>query len=281
MSVKHPNTICHHWQRAFASLLLFCTAILTIGCAEQLIRNKPASLPSEKTTRRDQLVVHSNFKLPVRHRLLDELASRRRDIANLFQIPLSDEPIHIYLFEDQGRFESFISDKHPNFPKRRAFFVKTDTELNVYAYWGERVGEDLRHEVTHGYLHGSIPNIPLWLDEGAAEFFETQRGSAGFNKSHIYTLANAYRRGDWTPDLTALEAMTPNDVMNQLQYAECWLWFHFLVHSEYETRPVLKAYIERLKLNDSIDPLHHELQKILGDRDQKVIAHLRMLAEKM
>ena len=58
---------------------------------------------------------------------------------------------------------------------RRAFFVETDTQLSVYAQWGDRVAEDLRHEVTHGYLHAVVPNVPLWIDEGLAEFL---RGSA-------------------------------------------------------------------------------------------------------
>ena len=43
----------------------------------------------------------------------------------------------------------------------RAFFVESDTRLNIYAYWGDRVAEDLRHEVTHGYLHAMVPHSAL------------------------------------------------------------------------------------------------------------------------
>ncbi|GIT30210.1 MAG: hypothetical protein Ct9H300mP1_22560 [Planctomycetaceae bacterium] len=32
--------------------------------------------------------------------------------------------------------------------------------------------EDLRHEFTHGVLHSSLKRVPLWLDEGLAEYFE-------------------------------------------------------------------------------------------------------------
>ena len=51
--------------------------------------------------------------------------------------------------------------------------METDTRLTVYAYWGDRVAEDLRHEVTHGYLHTMVPHVPLWLDEGLAQLADT------------------------------------------------------------------------------------------------------------
>ncbi len=62
----------------------------------------------------------------------------------------------------------------PSFPARRAFFVETDTRLAVYAYWGDRIAEDLRHEVAHGYLHACVPadsalaGRGLWLNTSSS-----------------------------------------------------------------------------------------------------------------
>src|SRR6185295_16292773 len=97
----------------------------------------------------------------------------------------SDEPIHVYLFESGPVFTEFMHAHYPSFPQRRAFFVETDTRLTVYAQWGDRVAEDLRHEVSHGYLQSIIRNLPLWLDEGLAEYFEVPRGTQGFNRPHV------------------------------------------------------------------------------------------------
>ena len=83
----------------------------------------------------------------------------------------------------KAHVRSFFRDRYPDFPKRRAFFVETDTQLAVYAQWGDRVAEDLRHEVAHGYLHAIVPSIPLWLDEGLAEYFEVPRGQNGLNRT--------------------------------------------------------------------------------------------------
>ena len=106
----------------------------------------------------------------------------------------------MYLFPTAERFESFMHVRYPDLPLRRAFFVESDTRLMVYAYWGDRVAEDLRHEVAHGYLHGVVPRLPLWLDEGLAEYFEVPPGMAGLNRPHVELLADAATH-DWRPNL--------------------------------------------------------------------------------
>ena len=73
----------------------------------------------------------------------------------------------------------YLTRNFPSVPSRRAFFLETDTRLAVYAHWSDRVAEDLRHEVAHGYLHSVVPGLPLWLDEGLAEYFEVPRGQNG------------------------------------------------------------------------------------------------------
>ncbi len=143
--------------------------IVAAGCT--LVR-QAAPLPTRGDVVRDQLMIHSDFQLPRRHRLVDELVAQRGDVVERLRLPVSDEPIHIYLFDSAKRFDAFMENSFPDFPDRRAFFVETDTQLNIYAYWGDRVAEDLRHEVAHGYLHTMVPHLPLWVDEGLAEYFE-------------------------------------------------------------------------------------------------------------
>lgn len=267
-----------HWGFLLSSVMAAGMLALLAGCVASVDKS---ALPSRELIERDQLIVHSDFHVPKRHRLLDELVARRNDIGNLFQLPLSDEPIHVYLFEDRERYDAYLKAKHPTFPDRRAFFVKTDTELKVYAFWGERVAEDLRHEVTHGYLHSTIPNLPLWLDEGIAEYFETPRGKNGFNQAHVYLLANQFRRGDWRPSLLKLEALQPSEEMDQVQYAEAWLWTHFLIHHGVETRLMLVKQLKMMHLTGGSPPISASLLQLVSDPEALLVAHLRKLAEKM
>ena len=254
--------------------ILFGCAIFA-GCA---INNNRTGLPSSQQIVRDQLVIHSDFHLPRQHRLLDELTARRHDIGDLLKIPQSDEPINVYLFEDRDQFQTFMIHSHPEFPNRRAFFVKDDTSLKVFAFWGARVAEDLRHEVTHGYLHSVIPNIPLWLDEGIAEYFEVARGERGINGAHIYHLSNELRLERWEPDLATLESLTSASSLTQTQYAESWLWVHFLLSGDQGSRAIIQDTLAQLRDTGTADPILPKVEAYFPDFETQLTVHLKALA---
>lgn len=237
-------------------------------------------LPDSEQIVRDQLVIHSNFHLPEHHRLLDELVARRSEISNLLAIPTSDDPIDIYLFKDQDHFREYMMATHPDFPYRRAFFVKDDSSLNVFASWGSRVGEDLRHEVTHGYVHSVVNDPPLWLDEGIAEYFEVAGGKKGVNGPHVYHLFHAYQRGDWKPDLARLEAIESAGDLTQMDYAESWLWIHYLLTTDSHTREIVRNHLSQLRASSSPVRMQPVISKVIPDCESKLIAHLETLANK-
>jgi hypothetical protein len=212
------------------------------------------------------------------HRLLEELAARRIDLADRLAIPVSDEPIHVYLFASGDQFDAFIRLHHPDFPPRRAYFLETDTRLEVYAQWDDRVAEDLRHEVTHGYLHSVIPNLPLWLDEGLAEYFEVPRGSGGMNRPHLVELAGRVQLGTWQADLERLETFERPFDMTQLDYAEAWAWAHFLLESSPEHRALLRQYLVDLRRYGSAEPMSERLRRAIAQPERMLVEHVRTLA---
>lgn len=255
-------------HRCFVRAVLICLLFIA-GCATTWTKRQ-LDLPDRYTIVRDQLVIHCDFQVPARHRLLDELSARREDLRRELAYASSDEPIHVYLFEDADRFREALLEERPDFPNRRAFFVETDTRLEVYAHWGGYVGEDLRHEVTHAYLHSVLPNIPLWLDEGLAEYFEVPRGRHGLNRDHLRRILTRdpaepnealppptsprealYR----SPDLARLESLRADQFLPQDDYAECWAWVHFLLESNPETKLLLREYLYRLHVDGSTVPL--------------------------
>jgi hypothetical protein len=258
--------------------VVFITAVLLVasGCSATL-RPTP-KLPNASTLVREQMVIHSDFRLPKSHRLVDELVALRTDIARELGTPLSDEPIHLFLFESRERYEQFVRTTFPHLPDRRAWFVETDTQLSVFAFWGHHVADDLRHEASHGYLHSFSPNIPLWLDEGLAEYFEVPRSQQGMNQPHIDQLAKAYNDGSWAPDLERLERMRDPDEMGGQDYAECWAWVRFLLDSTPERRELTQNYLARLRMSSKVKPL----SEFLGDEEphasKEMLAYLRELA---
>ena len=193
-------------------------------------------------------------------------------------MPVSDEAIHVYLFENADRFEGFVRLYHPRFPDRRAFFLETDTRLMIYAQWGDRVAEDLRHEMTHGYLHAVVPNLPLWLDEGLAEYFEVPRGSRGLNRAHLEQALDRVQRGEWEPDLARLEALDPDFDMTLVDYAESWAWVHFLLETPMERYGILPDYLGDLRHSGSAEPVSGRLGRCLPDPGGALVEHIRRLA---
>ncbi len=261
-------------------------AVIVGGCASLWPnsvwpRNRwdsPADTPSQFAIKRDQLRIYSDTELPEDHRLFDNMMSLRDDVLAELQLPGSDEAIHVYLFDSSDRFADFIEINYPSFPKRRAFFVETDRQLAVYAHWGDRVAEDLRHEVTHGYLHSIVPRIPLWLDEGLAEYFETPRGEAGFNAPHVEDLGWKFR-GGWRPDLLRLEALTSAAEMTQLDYAESWAWTHMMLRSTPEVRAALQSYLTEICERGTAEPLSQRLQAVMPNPQEALVQHLESLFE--
>jgi hypothetical protein len=257
---------------------LLVALLLLAGCV--LVR-RPAEPLAESTGNsnfiREQLIVHCDFDLPRQHRLLDEVTALRGDIASKLGLAASDEPIHVYLFEKPEAYNEFALKYFRHSQPRRAFFVETDTRLNVYAQWGDNVAEDLRHETAHGYLHATVRNVPLWLDEGLAEYFEVPRGRQGRNQPHLDLLAARLGTGEWSPDMARLEQLTSAADMTQQDYAEAWLWVHMLLESSPDRRVVLTEYLGELRRSGIPAPLSLRLRELEPNPHRSLAEHLQAI----
>ncbi len=255
-----------------------CVTVLAAGLGCSALPTRSLSLPNRHTLVREPLIVYSDFPIESHHRLLDELVARRSDVNRVLGLPYSDERVHVYLFESSDRFRRFMRLYHPEMPDRRAFFLETDTRLLVYAQWGDRVAEDLRHEVTHAYLHAVVPTIPLWLDEGLAEYFEVPRGYGGLNRENLAAVLAQMDKGTWKPDLRQLERIGPTEDMTHGQYAESWAWVHFLLHGDAGGDALLRDYLADLRNGHSAEPLSTRLAAAAPSPEAALDRHVRQLA---
>ena len=230
-----------------------------------------------------QLVIHADFPLARRHRIVRELEQLRVDVSERLALPISDEPIHLYLFEHRDRYEAYAASTFPGFPSRRAFFVKTDTSLSIYAHWQDRIAEDLRHETTHGYVHAVAGSVPLWLDEGIAEFFELPKTAQRVHREHVDRLAGRLLEGTWQPDLQRLEACVDAGLLTQDHYAEAWCWVHWLLETSPERRAILQDTLTDLQRDPAAAPLSVRLARTEGGlaaaRDD-LVDHLLQLEQR-
>lgn len=260
-------------RHGICAVVLACTVW---GCSAPFQRTA-TPLPVRFEQLRGQLIIHTDFELPQQHRLIAELDALRGDLAVKLRLPTSDEPIHVYLFESDERFKTFIGAYFPELPARRAFFVKSDTRLAIYAHWGDRVAEDLRHEVTHGYVHAVLPNLPLWLDEGLAEYFEVARGQRGLNGAHVDELTLRYQDGTWRPHPERLEQLDSAAEMSQTDYAEAWAWVHLLLETSPERTSLLHDYLQRFDAAATAEPLSQLIRQAIDQPEVRLVEHLQRL----
>ena len=240
-------------------------------------------VPDTSTVRAGQLVIQADFGLAEQHRLFRDLEALRAEVSQDLGLPISDEPVRLYLFSDPARYDAFAAKHFPGFPVRRAFFIETDTTLAVFAPWQDRIAEDLRHETTHGYVHAVVPTIPLWLDEGIAEHYELPRGEEGSHAHHAAHLSGRFLEGTWRIDLARLEGLSSAGEMTQDHYAEAWAWVHWLLHTSPSRRRILQEYLADLRRDGSAAPLSRRLaaeEGPLAEIQTAVAAHVEEIARR-
>jgi hypothetical protein len=240
---------------------------------------QPAALPDAHHMRVGQLQFHSDFKLDKDHRIVRDLVAEREVIGRTLGLPAGNEVIDVHLFADGERYAQFLQRYFPTVPTRRAFFLETDSRLVVYAHWSDHMAEDLRHEVAHGYLHAVVPTIPLWLDEGLAEYFEVSPAQNGLNPPHLALLADMMEHDGWQPDLGRLERLRDATKMDQRDYAEAWAWVYAMLHSEPEQREILSSFLAELYERGMAEPMSRRLADHSKDPERTLAVYLANLKQ--
>jgi hypothetical protein len=246
------------------------------GCAAA--RPPRIALPAKHTVRSDQLLVVSDFKIGKDHPLIRDLMLLREQVAETLDLPLGKGEVMVYVFSNELEYTQYLQSTFPGYPARRAYFIQSPgKELAVYTWWGERIQEDLRHEFTHGLLHASLEAVPLWLDEGLAEYFEVAGPVPGkINVEHLQTLSQSVQNG-WRPDLDRLEALEKVEQMQRADYREAWAWVHFMLHGSPDTREVLLSYLHELRTNPHPGSLHPRLSSEVRNLDNRLVGYVSAL----
>ena len=249
---------------------------------EKVEREPPLTPPNKRSLRVSQYVFLADFELQRDLPLFRELGQLREEVYRELQLPPSNTLVQVYLFEDRQRYERFMKARYPDLPKRRAFFVAQphsvggSEDLLVYTYWGDRIQQDLRHELTHALLHSVLREVPLWLDEGLAEYFETPPEWQGVNYNHL----DLMRRNPNKPfkaDLARLEQLSQVQQMNPGEYREAWAWVHWMLRGKPETKAVLTNYLQTLRTNTNPGPLGPKLTAACPKPDEALQEHLTLL----
>ena len=220
------------------------------------------------------VVFRSTFSLKAYEPLLAEVLAVRADLAKHLGVPAADSPIEIYMMSDAVSYRRYLKRHFPDVPYRRALFIKARGRIVVLAYRHKDLAIDLRHESTHAFLHSALPMVPLWLDEGLAEYFEVPPAARASGNPH---LAASRWKMMWgtTPGLERLEALTDISQMGAREYRESWAWVHFCLHGPKPAHDALVGYLADIRRSTPPGNLSDRLaRKVPGVRRQ-LAAHLK------
>lgn len=264
-----------------SALALGCSSLKKMGVpvAERQEKDPALVLPSKTSSRVSQFVFYYDFEMKKEVPLFQELGNLRDEVYKELKLPSTNALIQVYLFENRERYEQYMIAKYPDLPKRRAFFVAqprgvgNSEDLLVYTFWGERVQQDLRHEVTHALLHSVLKDVPLWLDEGLAEYYEMPPEKQSTIQAHLEQI-RTNNGSDFKPDLERLESLTQVQQMNPAEYREAWAWVHLMLRDKPEARSILLDYLQQLRTNPNPGPLEPKLVKVFPSLDSALEHHL-------
>lgn len=219
-------------------------------------------------------LIQSNFSLTDYDRLFAELPELQRELSRTLGLPPAKEPIYVYLFADEAQYRAYIEKHFPNVPFRPALFVKEGGPSGVYAYRKPDLDIDLRHECTHAMLHGPLPTVPLWLDEGLAKYFEVPPQDRAFDHPYFDALRWNMRLG-MIRKVESLEERGELAEMSSLDYRYSWAWVHFMLHGPEGAHATLVNYLAQIQRGSSPGQLSIRLAATVPHPTEKMIQHFK------
>lgn len=259
--------------RLLAAILLLVPAA---GCHMTMAPRKTfsADRPSRHTISNRFFTLQTDFQLSANDPIVRELEDLQSQITSTLQLPDQRDPVVVYLFSDESTYRYYMQTTWSNLPPRRAYFVGTPRELAVYSFRSDQTEVDLRHEFTHGVLHACLGNVPLWLDEGLAEYFEVRGPTPGEpHREHLQELESASLEG-WGPNLYQLESVHDFQFLTRRDYAESWAWVHFLLNSDSIAQETLLTYLQGLRSGNTPPRLQPTLEKSVPDYYESFKRHV-------
>ena len=219
-------------------------------------------------------MVQATFDLSPHHQLLQELPALELELRRVLALRPCSEPIELVLLADEREHRAYLAERFPAAPYRRALFVRQNGRSTVFAYQHKELAIDIRHECTHALLHADLAGLPLWLDEGLAEYFEMPANERAFGHPHLASIR--WRTRLRLPiNLSVLEQKDELSEMELADYRLSWCWVHFLLHGPRPASEALWSYLGDIRRGEQAGALSDRLEATLPNTEHRLANHFR------
>jgi tetratricopeptide (TPR) repeat protein len=242
--------------------LLTLPAVAAAAPAPEIVKT-PGELERWVELKADEFVIVSNAGKGKTEEIAEHLLRFRAVLAKASKLPIhSPLPISVYAFKSTSAFAPYRDIILARRAKKVAgFFIHAwDGPLIVFDASGRWNAEHvIYHELTHAFMGNQGRPLPLWLREGAADFyaaFAIQDGAAriGLPTGQITLL----RKREWVPLAEVLAADNTSPLYTDatrapLFYAESWAMVHYLYADCPKRRGQLGSYLEQLAAGRTVE----------------------------
>ena len=217
---------------------------------------------------------HATFPLDSMEPVFRDLSSLEQELQRTLAVPPARRTVDVFLFDNEQSYRQTVTELYPRVPYRRALFVQRSGQGSVYAFWQPELAIDLRHECTHALLHANLPMVPLWLDEGLAEYFEMPERERAFQHPHLSKLRWNLFFG-MVRDVDSLESCQQIGDMGGEEYRFAWAWVHFMLHGPLPAHRVLVHYLRDIQRGNPPGKLSERLQHSVPGVEKQLVEHFK------
>lgn len=251
---------------------IVCTAMLVIIIPHNDVHPENSSSQWSITDRRENVEVFSEFD-PDMEMVWMHLKSVQQEMQQQLGLAATSDSIQIVIFSSRRRYLQYLGDQIRESRFRKALFFRNEDVSQIYAYRSPELLTDLRHEFTHVILHQNLSFVPLWIDEGLAEFLETPPDHRQ-NSSRIAGARWRARLGGIT-SLSELENLPSASEMTAENYRDSWTWVYFLLNNSPETREMLQSYLATIARGEAPGPFSQVLRTRVGSPENQINSYFR------
>lgn len=219
-------------------------------------------------------VCRADFSLEGVEVLLEDLEQLQDDLVRVLGVPPAEERIELYMFHNETEYRRYLHTLFPDVPYRRALYVKRGGPGIVLAFYSRELGTDLRHECTHALLHAVLPMVPLWLDEGLAEFFEVPPSQRAYGNPHLSKVRWNARFGI-RASIGKLEKKGSVAEMRAADYRDAWAWVHFMLYGSRDGHGELVLYLRDIANGVPPGSLGERLSGRIPGVEKQYLSHFR------
>lgn len=217
---------------------ILTAAVLGLLLSSSLAESDDRWVVQEK---RENIEIYSEFSIDL-DGVRGQLDDVQRELRELLGIQTSGHSVQIVMFSGRKRYLEYLAGQIQDARYRKAIFYRNQDVSQIYVYQSPDLMTDVRHEFTHALLHQHLPFVPLWIDEGLAEFMETPQSA----RSGTLRAKNARWRARLgaLPRLTDIEGFPSARELTAEDYRDSWTWVFFLLNESPDSRQTFKSYLD-------------------------------------